>query len=116
MRWSQADFEAPQIAVGKSKAEAGQENGFRTIFVYGQWSRRARAGHRFPAPGGRHSVWSPNGRELFYEAEDDRIMVATYTATGGLFAADKPRRWSETQLIDLTSAWSFDLAPDGSVL
>jgi hypothetical protein len=40
-------------------------------------------------------------------------MVATYAAKGGLFAADKPRRWSETQLIDLTSAWSFDLAPDG---
>jgi serine/threonine-protein kinase len=63
--------------------------------------------------GGRHPVWSPNGRELFYEGEDDRIMVATYAAKGGLFAADKPRRLSDTQLIDLTSAWSFDLAPDG---
>ena len=66
--------------------------------------------------GGGNPVWSPNGRELFFRGEDNRIMAATYTATGDSFAPDKPRPWSEKQLADIAMAASiltFDLAPDG---
>ena len=43
--------------------------------------------------GGRPPVWSRNRRELFYQAQDYRIMVTTYSAKGDSFAADKPRPW-----------------------
>jgi len=39
-------------------------------------------------------VWSPNGRELFYRTEDQRIMVANYTVREGEFVSDKARVWS----------------------
>jgi len=77
----------------------------------------------FPGPGGkwlissgggRHPVWSRNGRELFYQAPDYRIMVATYSARGDSFAADKARVWAETQIREQNELlWNLDLAPDG---
>jgi len=65
--------------------------------------------------GGRYPIWSSNGRELFYETPDNRIMVSTYTAKADSFAADKPRLWSNTQIMDLfgTAVWNLDLSPDG---
>jgi Tol biopolymer transport system component len=65
--------------------------------------------------GGLHPIWSRDGRELFYETLDNRIMAATYTAKGDSFAADKPRLWSNTQIMDLfgTGIWNLDLSPDG---
>ena len=64
--------------------------------------------------GGRHPVWSRNGRELFYLAQDYRIMVATYTTKGDSFSADKPRPWAETQITEPNAFfWNLDLAPDG---
>jgi Tol biopolymer transport system component len=64
--------------------------------------------------GGRHPVWSRNGRELFYQAGDFRIMVTTYSAKGDSFAADKPRPWAQTQIQDPNPLyWNLDLAPDG---
>jgi hypothetical protein len=67
------------------------------------------------AGGGRSPIWSRNGRELFYETLDNRIMVLTYTAKADSFAADKPRLWSNTQILDPGPGiqWSLDLAPDG---
>jgi Tol biopolymer transport system component/tRNA A-37 threonylcarbamoyl transferase component Bud32 len=65
--------------------------------------------------GGRYPIWSRDGRELFYETLDNRIMAATYTAKGDSFAPDKPRLWSSTQIMDLfsTGIWNLDLSPDG---
>ena len=64
--------------------------------------------------GGWHPIWSRNGRELFYENPDNRIMVNTYTAQADSFAADKPRLWSSTQILEAEGgAWNLDLAPDG---
>ena len=58
-------------------------------------------------------VWSRNGRELLYRTLDNRIIVATYTAKGDAFMADKPRLWSEKQFTDAGLNINFDLAPDG---
>ena len=41
-------------------------------------------------------------------------MVATYSAKGDSFAADKPRPWAETQILEPNALyWNLDLAPDG---
>jgi Tol biopolymer transport system component len=66
------------------------------------------------AGGGFHPIWSRDGRELFYQSLDNRIMVSTYTARADSFAADKSRLWSDTQIFDPNLiAWMLDLAPDG---
>jgi len=75
----------------------------------------------FPGPGGKWQisntggqlpVWSRNGRELFFQNLDDRIMVMGYTATGDSFIPGKPRVWSDQQLHDVR-VLNYDLAPDG---
>jgi hypothetical protein len=38
---------------------------------------------------------SNNGRELFYETADNRIMVVDYAVDGASFMPGKPRLWSE---------------------
>ncbi len=63
--------------------------------------------------GGVLPVWSRNGHELFYRTEDQRIMVADYTAQGGSFERGKPREWFGRPLASVGLASNFDLAPDG---
>jgi serine/threonine-protein kinase len=96
---------------GRWLAYQSTESGISEIYV-----------RPFPGPGGkwkvsngggRMPVWSPNGRELFYRTADSRIMVATYTAQGDSFVADKPRLWSETRFTDTGLSPNFDLHPDG---
>jgi len=77
----------------------------------------------FPGPGGkwqistgggRYSVWSRNGRELFFDnPAGDRIMVTEYTAKADSFSYSKPRVWSDKQLRYTGGREYFDLAPDG---
>jgi len=62
--------------------------------------------------GGLYGFWSNNGRELFYETADNRIMVVDYTVNGDSFVPGKPRVWSETQGFYAGSA-NLALAPDG---
>jgi len=61
----------------------------------------------FPGPGGKRQIstggglfplWSRDGRELLFQTLDRRVMAVGYNAKGGLFAAGKPRVWSETRL------------------
>jgi len=72
----------------------------------------------FPGPGGKWQVstsggnfpiWSRIRRELFYLADDERIMVALYTVDGDRFRAEKARLWSEVAVRPNT----VDLHPDG---
>jgi serine/threonine-protein kinase len=77
----------------------------------------------FPGPGGKWQIsgggglfpqWSRNGRELFYRTPESKIMVATYSVVGDSFHAEKPRSWSDTQLLDLGPfTRNFTLHPDG---
>jgi serine/threonine protein kinase/Tol biopolymer transport system component len=62
--------------------------------------------------GGVYPVWSRNGRELLFRTEDNQVMVASYTAKGDSFVADKPRVWSEKRIATIPFA-NYDLAPDG---
>jgi hypothetical protein len=61
-----------------------------------------------------HPIWSRDGRELFYKGPDNRIMAAAYIARGYSFAPDKPRPWSDTQILEPAGGvWNLDPAPDG---
>jgi WD40-like Beta Propeller Repeat len=62
--------------------------------------------------GGLYALWSNNGRELFYEAPDNRIMVVDYAIEGGSFVPGKARVWSDKQLF-FAGTSNLDLAPDG---
>jgi len=65
--------------------------------------------------GGAYPKWSSNSHELFFRADDNRIMVATYAAKADSFVPDKPRVWSDKQLANFGSVGipTYDLAPDG---
>jgi serine/threonine-protein kinase len=64
--------------------------------------------------GGLHPIWSRDGRDLFYESPDNRIIVAAYTAKADSFFADKPRPWSNVQILaPTTGLWNLDVASDG---
>jgi Tol biopolymer transport system component len=62
--------------------------------------------------GGLYGLWSNNGRELFYETTDNRIMVMDYMVHGDSFVPGKRRLWSDKQLF-YTGTQNLDLAPDG---
>jgi hypothetical protein len=62
-------------------------------------SRVTIAWNEIPATGGDgFPKWSRNGKELSYHTQDNKIMVATYTASGDSFHAYKPRLWSSGSL------------------
>ena len=63
--------------------------------------------------GGVKPVWSRNGRELFFQSNDNRIMAVSYTVRSGSLAANKPRLWSEKSFATRGVVPTFDLAPDG---
>ncbi len=63
--------------------------------------------------GGIAPAWSPNGREIFYRTEDQRIMVVEYSVKDGSFVAAKPRLWFPNRLANVGLGINFDLAPDG---
>ena len=61
-------------------------------------------------------LWSRDGRELLFEALDQRVMAVGYSAKGDSFAPGKPRVWSETRLLSAAGLSVYDLAPDGKRL
>ncbi len=63
---------------------------------------------------GHGSVWSQNGRALFYQGPDRRLQVAAYTLQGDSFVPGKPRFWGDKPLADIGSFPAFDVAPDGT--
>ena len=75
----------------------------------------------FPGPGGKwqissdggeFSFWAPNGRDLFYETLDNRIMVVPFTARGDSFSVGKPVIWPASPILGLPYS-NLDLHPDG---
>jgi WD40-like Beta Propeller Repeat len=98
---------------GRWLAYSSNESGILQVYVRafpntgGKW--------QVSNSGGVHPEWSRNGRELFFEALDNRIMVSAYTMTGDSFVAGKPCMWSEKKLADfgLVGVQNYDLAPDG---
>jgi Tol biopolymer transport system component len=63
--------------------------------------------------GGRIARWSPNGRELFYRTDDQRVMLATYIVRSGSFFIQSLRQWWPGRLADTGVLSNFDLSADG---
>jgi serine/threonine-protein kinase len=64
--------------------------------------------------GGRIPRWLPNGHDLLYRTDDQRIMVSTYSVKDGTFVVDKPRPWASAQLGETGVLSNFDVDTDGS--
>ena len=76
----------------------------------------------FPGPGGKWQVssgggfyptWSHTSKQLFYSAENQRIMAVTYSASGDSFQAGKPALWSDARFASRNFTRNFALHPDG---
>ncbi len=65
--------------------------------------------------GGNSPLWSRDGKSLFFETLDDRIMETGYAVSGVSFSPGKPRLWSDKQLISPVADGNYDIAPDGTV-
>jgi hypothetical protein len=96
---------------GRWIAYRSNESGSQEIYVRpfpnangGRW--------QISTGGGLYDFWSKNGREIFYETPDNRIMVVDYSVEGGSFIPGKPRLWSNKQLFYAGTS-NLDLAPDG---
>jgi serine/threonine-protein kinase len=107
------DERAPSFSPdGRWMAYSSDESGTFQVYV-----------RAFPDKGGKwqisnsdgtYPMWSRNGRELFFEALDNHVMVTGYAVKGDSFVADKPRVWSAKQLGGVANATkNIDLAPDG---
>jgi hypothetical protein len=95
---SAADEMSPRFAPdGHWIAHRSNESGNTEIYVR---PFPARSGGRWQISegGGLYAFWSNNGRELFYETADNKMMVVDYTAEGVTFLRGKPRLWSDRQL------------------
>lgn len=85
----------------------------------GSWEVYVRAfpydGRKFQISraGGRITRWSPNGHDLLYRTDDQRIMVATYDVKGTSFVVRAVRPWSDRRLADTNVLANFDLSADG---
>ena len=100
---------------GRWLAYSSNESGVSQVFVRafpdtgGHW--------QISSDGGTSPIFSRNGKELFFfDVPADRIMVASYSAKGDSFVAEKPRVWSR-QSVALTMSGAvgaqYDVAPDG---
>jgi serine/threonine-protein kinase len=99
---------------GRWLAYTSNESGAREVYVRRFSADGGGSGGKWQisSGGGYIPMWSRNGRELFYETLDNRIMVADYTVSGDSFIAGKPRSWSNMQLL-APGRTHADLAPDG---
>jgi serine/threonine protein kinase/Tol biopolymer transport system component len=102
-------------ADGRWLAYSSNESGSSQVYVR---AFPGNGGHwQISSNGGTTPIFSRNGKELFFfDATNDRIMVASYSAKGDSFVAEKPRVWSGLS-VSLTMSGAvgaqYDLAPDG---
>jgi serine/threonine-protein kinase len=99
---------------GRWMAYSSNESGAYEIYVrafpdkVGKW--------QISNAGGMYPAWSRNGHELFYRNDENRLMVAAYTAKGDSFNADKPRLYAQQQIPDPGfPGTTYDVGPDGRV-
>lgn len=99
---------------GRWMAFASDESGVYEVYVRPFPESAGRGKWQISSGGGKMPVWSRDGKNLFFENPDNRIMVAGYAVIGESFAASKPRLWSDQELSPPTGDSNFDLAPDGT--
>jgi Tol biopolymer transport system component/predicted Ser/Thr protein kinase len=111
-----ADFYPAFSPDGRWLAYSSNESGTLEVYVRpfpgpgGRW--------QISTGGGRFPVWTRDGRELFFESADWRVMAVSYTSKGDSFLPGKPRVWMGMRLRDSANlvGSSYDVAPDGKRL
>lgn len=95
---------------GRWIAYRSNESGINEIYVRpfpasrgGKW--------QISSGGGMYGLWAANGRELFYETGDNRIMAVDYKVEGDSFLLGKTRAWYD-QPVFYAGTSNLDLAPD----
>jgi serine/threonine-protein kinase len=68
---------------------------------------------RITTLGGKMPRWSKAGKELFYRAQDERIMVVPYTTKGDTFQPGLPELWSPRATRRNGVYPNYDVTPDG---
>jgi hypothetical protein len=66
--------------------------------------------------GGIAAVWSRDGRRVFYQSLDQRVMVVDFREVDAGLRPSDPRVFSEVALADNGITPSFDVTPDGRVV
>jgi serine/threonine-protein kinase len=66
--------------------------------------------------GGTVAAWSPDGRRLFYQSLDHRVMAVDFKVVEGEFQPALPALWGGVQLADTGMGRGFDVAPDGRLV
>jgi Tol biopolymer transport system component len=92
-------------------AYQSNESGNREVYVR-PFPAARRGKWQLSSGGATYAFWSKNGRELFYESVDNRIMVVDYAINGDSFVPAKPRVWLDKQLFS-PGLLNLALAPDG---
>ncbi|MDP1675269.1 MAG: protein kinase [Bacteroidota bacterium] len=95
---------------GKFLAYAANESGQREIYV-----------RPFPGPGGKWQVstngslfrafWRRDGKEIYYQSRDGKIMAAEVSASGGTFSVGNVKPLFEAVTIGISAF--LDVSPDG---
>jgi Tol biopolymer transport system component/predicted Ser/Thr protein kinase len=69
---------------------------------------------RISPRGGSYPAWGPDGRELYYETLDNKLVVVNLKFGGGSVEASDPRElFALPPSLSGTAAPTFDIAPDG---
>ncbi|HXG70117.1 MAG TPA: protein kinase, partial [Gemmatimonadaceae bacterium] len=98
---------------GRWIAYMSDESGAREIYVRpfqgteGKW--------KVSTAGGVHPAWSTKKNELLYMSfgAPNFIMASSYSVTGDVFNADKPRQWAPVAVMHHGNERPYDLHPDG---
>jgi serine/threonine-protein kinase len=107
-----ADEMVPQFSPdGRWIAYRSNESGISEVYIRpfpaasgGKW--------QISSGGGLYAFWTKDGRKLFYEGTDGRIMVLDYTVNGASFVPGKPRLWYDKPLFYVGNS-NLDRTPDG---
>jgi serine/threonine-protein kinase len=99
---------------GRWIAHASLEEDAYQIYVrqYPESGRKWRVSDQ----GGTVAEWSPDGRRLFYESLDHRVMAVDFRVVEGEFQPDPPKPWVDAQLADTGIGPGFEVAPDGRIV
>jgi len=94
--------------------ESGRPEIYVRPFAPGSPGAPTGSGGKWAISTGRYPTWSRVGRQLFFETQDDHLMVADYTVEGDSFRPEKPRLWVDKQFEFLPGiSPSFDTSGDG---
>jgi eukaryotic-like serine/threonine-protein kinase len=82
------------------------------IRAYPDRGRQWRVSNR----GATVAVWSRDGRHLYYQTLDHRVMMVDVSVVGNELRVGMAREVGDIQLVDTGVGPGFDVAPDGRLL